>query len=158
MEIWQDLEKNATQIMIFLPHYMWAENKNTLEHHWHCFCFDFSAGYQLHLNGIYFRFIFLNLKRAKMSPLVKLQIQYIHVTAEDQKFTFVDYLMLRSFFRKLFRFIRGVFWTFNDFKCYTVQPSWPLPNFDCGQYLSALNKQWTADTELSYSFSCFLYT
>ena len=27
-EIWQNMEKNATQIMIFLPHYMWAENKN----------------------------------------------------------------------------------------------------------------------------------
>ena len=28
VEIWQNLEKNATQIMIFLPHYMWAENNN----------------------------------------------------------------------------------------------------------------------------------
>ena len=27
-EIWQNLEKNATQIKIFLPHYMWAENNN----------------------------------------------------------------------------------------------------------------------------------
>ena len=27
MEIWQNLEKNASQIMIFLPRYMWAENK-----------------------------------------------------------------------------------------------------------------------------------
>ena len=27
MEIWQNLEKrNATQIMIFFPHYTWAEN------------------------------------------------------------------------------------------------------------------------------------
>ena len=25
-EIWQNLEKNATRIMISLPHYMWAEN------------------------------------------------------------------------------------------------------------------------------------
>ena len=28
--IWQNLEKNATHIMIFLPHYMWAEDNNTL--------------------------------------------------------------------------------------------------------------------------------
>ena len=28
---WQNLEKNATQIMIFLSHYMWAEN-NTDTH------------------------------------------------------------------------------------------------------------------------------
>ena len=28
VKIWQNLEKNATQIKIFLPHYMWAENKN----------------------------------------------------------------------------------------------------------------------------------
>ena len=26
VEIWQNLEKNATQNMIFLPRYMWAEN------------------------------------------------------------------------------------------------------------------------------------
>ena len=26
VEFWQKLKKNATQIMIFLPHYMWAEN------------------------------------------------------------------------------------------------------------------------------------
>ena len=26
VEIWQNLEKNATQIMIFLPRYTWAEN------------------------------------------------------------------------------------------------------------------------------------
>ena len=26
VEIWQNLEKNAIQIMIFLSHYMWAEN------------------------------------------------------------------------------------------------------------------------------------
>ena len=26
VEIWQYLEENATQIMIFLSHYMWAEN------------------------------------------------------------------------------------------------------------------------------------
>ena len=30
MEFWQNLEKNATQIMIVLPHYMWAENNNPL--------------------------------------------------------------------------------------------------------------------------------
>ena len=30
-EIWQNLEKNATQIMIFLPHYMRAENNKTLK-------------------------------------------------------------------------------------------------------------------------------
>ena len=29
VEIWQNLEENATQIMIFLPHYMWAENITT---------------------------------------------------------------------------------------------------------------------------------
>ena len=28
VEIWHICEKNATQIMIFLPHYMWAENNN----------------------------------------------------------------------------------------------------------------------------------
>ena len=26
VEIWQTLEKNATKIMIFLAHYIWAEN------------------------------------------------------------------------------------------------------------------------------------
>ena len=25
VEIWQNFEKNATLIMIFLPHYMWVE-------------------------------------------------------------------------------------------------------------------------------------
>ena len=30
LDIWQNLEKNATQIMIFLPHYMWAENNKLL--------------------------------------------------------------------------------------------------------------------------------
>ena len=30
VEIWQNLEKNATQIMIFLPHCMWAENSNLM--------------------------------------------------------------------------------------------------------------------------------
>ena len=34
VEIWQSMEKNATQIMIFLPHHMWAENKNALPLHW----------------------------------------------------------------------------------------------------------------------------
>ena len=29
MEIWQNLQKNASQIMIFLPYYMWAENNNS---------------------------------------------------------------------------------------------------------------------------------
>ena len=31
VQIWQGLEKNATRIMIliFLPHYMWAENDDT---------------------------------------------------------------------------------------------------------------------------------
>ena len=29
MEIWQNLKKNARQIMILLPHYVLAENKNT---------------------------------------------------------------------------------------------------------------------------------
>ena len=28
VEIWQNLEKNAAQIMIFLPHYIWAEKNN----------------------------------------------------------------------------------------------------------------------------------
>ena len=28
VEFWRKLEKNATQVMIFLPHYMWAENNN----------------------------------------------------------------------------------------------------------------------------------
>ena len=32
VEIWQNLKKNATQIMIFLPRYMWAEN-NELQTH-----------------------------------------------------------------------------------------------------------------------------
>ena len=26
-KIWQNLEKKATEIMIFLPHYTWAKNK-----------------------------------------------------------------------------------------------------------------------------------
>ena len=26
MEIWQNLEKNATEILMSLPHFMWAEN------------------------------------------------------------------------------------------------------------------------------------
>ena len=30
VEIWQNLEKNATQIMIFLLHYTWAENNNNI--------------------------------------------------------------------------------------------------------------------------------
>ena len=28
VEIWRNLEKNATGIMIFFPHYMWAENED----------------------------------------------------------------------------------------------------------------------------------
>ena len=28
VEIWQNLEKNASQIMILLTRYMWAENNN----------------------------------------------------------------------------------------------------------------------------------
>ena len=27
VEFWQNLEKNASHIIIFLPHYMWAENE-----------------------------------------------------------------------------------------------------------------------------------
>ena len=30
VELWQILEKNATQIMIFLRHYMWAENRKEI--------------------------------------------------------------------------------------------------------------------------------
>ena len=35
MEIWQNLEKNATQIMIFPSHYMWAENNTISGNHIH---------------------------------------------------------------------------------------------------------------------------
>ena len=30
VEIWQNLDKNSTQIMIFLRHYMWAENNEKI--------------------------------------------------------------------------------------------------------------------------------
>ena len=30
VETWQSLEKNATEIMIFLPYYMWVENNNSI--------------------------------------------------------------------------------------------------------------------------------
>ena len=29
VEIWQNLEKNPSHIVIFLPHFMWAETKKT---------------------------------------------------------------------------------------------------------------------------------
>ena len=51
-ETWQNLEKNATQIMFFLPHYMLAENniiQTIFSRKWDAqnFCFTKSVNFNL---------------------------------------------------------------------------------------------------------------